>query len=90
MKYPTAYRWADLVVLTKIDLAEPCGFDEQAFLDSVAAVNPGVPVVRTSARTGQGVDDLVARLLAVRPTVRPDDTDPARHIEPAAAAGTGR
>jgi hydrogenase nickel incorporation protein HypB len=90
VKYPTAYRWADLVVLTKIDLAEPCGFDEQAFLDSVAAVNPGVPVVRTSARTGEGVDDLVTRLLAVRPDVRPEPTDPARHIEPAAAAGTGR
>ena len=86
VKYPTAYRWADLVVLTKIDLAEPCGFDEQAFLDSVAAVNPGVPVVRTSARTGEGVDDLVARLLAVRPA----SPDPARHTEPAASAGTGR
>ena len=91
VKYPTAYRWADLVVLTKTDLAGPCAFDEQAFLDAVAAVNPGVPVVRTSARTGEGVDDLVARFLAVRPAV-PAPTnvsDPALHTAPA-SAGTGR
>ncbi|HYN65595.1 MAG TPA: hypothetical protein VES93_01820, partial [Ornithinibacter sp.] len=62
-KYPTAYRWADLVVLTKVDLAAAWAFDEQAFLDSVTGVRPGVEVVSTSARTGQGVDGLLERLL---------------------------
>lgn len=95
VKYPTAYRWADLVVLTKVDLAGPCGFDEAAFLSAVEDVHPGVAVVRTSARTGEGVDDLVARLLAVRPlgTASAEGTagtDPARHDEPAAPARTGR
>jgi hydrogenase nickel incorporation protein HypB len=62
-KYPTAYRWADLVVLTKVDLAQACAFDEQAFLDSVSGVRPGVEVLTTSARTGQGVAALLDRLL---------------------------
>jgi len=63
-KYPTAYRWADLVVLTKVDLAGACDFDEQAFLDAVTGVAPGIEVLATSARTGQGVPALLDRLLA--------------------------
>lgn len=62
-KYPTAYRWADLVVLTKVDLMDACAFDEQAFLGSVSGVRPGVEVIPTSARTGQGVTALLDRLL---------------------------
>lgn len=62
VKYPTAYRWADVVVLTKIDLAEACAFDEQAFLAAVRDVRGDVEVLRTSARTGEGVDALLARL----------------------------
>jgi hydrogenase nickel incorporation protein HypB len=64
-KYPTAYRWADLVVVTKVDLAAVCSFDEQAFLDSVTGVRPGVEVMATSARTGHGVPQLLDRLLAL-------------------------
>ena len=63
VKYPTAYRWADLVVVTKVDLAAACAFDEQAFLDSVTGVHPGIEVIATSARTGQGVDALLERVL---------------------------
>ncbi|MBK6873335.1 MAG: hydrogenase nickel incorporation protein HypB [Kineosporiaceae bacterium] len=63
VKYPTAYRWADLAVLTKIDLIEPCGFDETVFSEAVRDVNPDLPVLRTSARTGQGVEELLAHLL---------------------------
>jgi hydrogenase nickel incorporation protein HypB len=68
VKYPTAYRWADLVVLTKTDIAEPCGFDETAFLAAVREVSPGVPVIRTSARTGEGVRELLDAFLARLPT----------------------
>jgi hydrogenase nickel incorporation protein HypB len=64
-KYPSAYRWADLVVLTKTDLSGACAFDEQAFLDSVTGVRPGVEVISTSARTGQGVQTLLDRLLTL-------------------------
>ncbi|MDB1088539.1 hydrogenase nickel incorporation protein HypB [Streptomyces sp. ACA25] len=66
LKYPTAFGLAHLVVLTKDDLAGPAGFARSAFLDNVARVNPGVPVLRTSARTGQGVGTFVEHVLAVR------------------------
>jgi len=65
LKYPSAYHWADLIVITKADLAEVVEFDETSFLDAAAAVRPGVPVLRTSSRTGEGLDDLVDRLVAL-------------------------
>jgi hydrogenase nickel incorporation protein HypB len=61
-KYPQLYHSADLVVVTKIDLAGPCDWDRAAALRSIAQVNPGVPVLLTSARTGDGVAELLAAL----------------------------
>ncbi|MEU2773468.1 hydrogenase nickel incorporation protein HypB [Streptomyces sp. NPDC007162] len=65
-KYPTAFGSAHLVVLTKTDLAGPAGFDGRAFAEQVRRVNPGVEIVPTCARTGDGVDTLLDRVLAVR------------------------
>lgn len=66
LKYPTAFGSAHLVVLTKTDLAEPAGFDAAAFDAHVRQVNPGVEIVRSCARTGEGVDTVLERVLAVR------------------------
>jgi hydrogenase nickel incorporation protein HypB len=66
LKYPSAFGSAHLVVLTKTDLAEPAGFDEAAFVAHVQQVNPGVEVVRSCARDGDGVDVLLERVLAAR------------------------
>ena len=65
VKYPTAYRWADLVVLTKTDLAAACEFDEQAFTEALASVAPGLTVARTSAKTGEGVSELLDELVGL-------------------------
>ncbi|MFI5617013.1 hydrogenase nickel incorporation protein HypB [Streptomyces sp. NPDC051567] len=65
LKYPTAFGTAQLVVITKTDIAEAVGFDEAAFRAHVQQVNPGVEVVRTSARSGEGVGLLLDRALAV-------------------------
>lgn len=65
VKYPTAFGLAHLVVLTKTDLAEAAAFDEGAFRGHVEDVNPGVGVLRTSARLGEGVDALLDAVLAV-------------------------
>ncbi|MFF3615735.1 hydrogenase nickel incorporation protein HypB [Streptomyces sp. NPDC002580] len=63
VKYPTAFGLAQLVVITKTDIADAVDFDRAAFLRGVHQVNPGVPVLETSARTGQGVDELLAHVL---------------------------
>lgn len=65
LKYPTAFGAANLVVLTKTDLADLVGFDAGSFTTAVERVNPGVEILRTSARTGQGVDTLLDRVLTV-------------------------
>ncbi|WP_317441486.1 hydrogenase nickel incorporation protein HypB [Streptomyces collinus] len=71
LKYPTAFGSAHLVVITKTDLAEAAGFDEAAFLANVQRVNPGVETVRSCARTGDGVDTLLAHTLAARHAAPP-------------------
>ncbi|MEU4583916.1 hydrogenase nickel incorporation protein HypB [Kitasatospora aureofaciens] len=58
VKYPNAFGSANLVVLTKSDLAQAAGFDEPAFRGHVDRVNPGVPLLETSARTEQGIGRL--------------------------------
>ncbi|GAB7059038.1 hydrogenase nickel incorporation protein HypB [Streptomyces mexicanus] len=73
LKYPTAFGSAHLVVATKTDLADAAGFDEDTFRANVHRVNPGVEIVRTCARTGDGVDTVLDRVLAAR------DTGPAHH-----------
>ncbi|MBW0116769.1 hydrogenase nickel incorporation protein HypB [Pseudonocardia abyssalis] len=56
LKYPVMFRSADLVLVNKIDLLPHLDFDLPLFHRNLQAVNPGVTVVETSARTGQGVD----------------------------------
>jgi hydrogenase nickel incorporation protein HypB len=66
LKYPSAFGLAHLVVVTKADLAEAVEFDRDGFLANVRQVNPGVEVVFTSARRGQGVGALLDRALAAQ------------------------
>ncbi|MGW2797351.1 hydrogenase nickel incorporation protein HypB [Streptomyces sp. NPDC001269] len=64
LKYPTAFGLAHLVVVTKTDIAEAVGFDEETFRVNVERVNPGVEVLLTSARRDVGVGLLLDRALA--------------------------
>ncbi|MEV0374696.1 hydrogenase nickel incorporation protein HypB [Streptomyces sp. NPDC050636] len=64
LKYPTAFGLAHLVVVTKTDIAEAVAFDEETFRANVERVNPGVEIVRTSARQGDGDGVLLDRALA--------------------------
>jgi hydrogenase nickel incorporation protein HypB len=89
LKYPTAFGSAHLVVVTKTDLAEAAGFDEAAFRAHVHRVNPGVGIVRSCARTGDGVDTVLELALAVRdgaPVHRPP-LAPRPHVHEPVGAG---
>jgi hydrogenase nickel incorporation protein HypB len=62
-KYPQLFHSADVVVVTKTDLAAAVEFDEVAALTAIRSVNPTVPVLSTSARSGAGVDELLNQLV---------------------------
>ena len=57
LKYPVMFRAAEVVVVNKIDLLPHLEFDLGRFLANLSAVNPEARVIRTSARTGEGVDE---------------------------------
>ncbi|HLJ58184.1 MAG TPA: hydrogenase nickel incorporation protein HypB [bacterium] len=63
-KYPTIFSTADLVVVTKLDLAGPAGYDDILARQALDAVRPGLDVVRVSVRTGEGMAEWLARLEA--------------------------
>ena len=56
LKYPVMFRAVDVVVVNKIDLLPHLDFDMGLFLANLTR-EPTRPVIRASARTGQGVDD---------------------------------
>lgn len=55
LKYPTLFRTADLVLLTKMDLATAAGFDREAALTNLRLAAPKAAVLEVSARSGQGM-----------------------------------
>ncbi|SCX32616.1 hydrogenase nickel incorporation protein HypB [Mycolicibacterium fluoranthenivorans] len=67
LKYPVMFRSVDLVLVNKMDLLPHLDYDLAAFHTNLKAVNPGVTVIETSARTGAGVDAWCDWLCALRP-----------------------
>jgi hydrogenase nickel incorporation protein HypB len=65
-KYPGIFNSADLAVITKYDLAGPCDFDLAAASASIHAVRPGVAILTTSAKTGEGMDAWLDALAGLR------------------------
>jgi hydrogenase nickel incorporation protein HypB len=63
LKYPLMFRTCDLVLINKTDLLPHLDYDIDRFLANLDAVNPGVPRMQISARTGEGVDAWCAWLL---------------------------
>lgn len=53
---------ADVVVISKGDLAGACGFDAHQARRNVARVAPQARIVELSARTGEGIAALLAAL----------------------------
>lgn len=56
LKYPPIYRNADVVLVTKTDLAAACGFDRDAAMASIRTVNPRARIIELSSRSGDGMD----------------------------------
>ena len=55
-KYPAIFEAVDLVIVTKSDLLPYLDFEVDTFRELVHGLNPGVPVLVLSAKTGDGMD----------------------------------
>ena len=64
LKYPTAFQSADVVILTKMDIAEVVGFDRAAAIDNIRRMAPQARMFKVSARTGKGLDAWLGYLQA--------------------------
>jgi hydrogenase nickel incorporation protein HypB len=60
IKYPDMFRAAGLMLLNKCDLLPYLNFDVDKAIDFARRVNPGLRVIRTSATSGEGMDEWLA------------------------------
>ncbi len=56
LKYPPMFQSADVVLITKSDLASACNYDRDMALANLRRLAPKARVFETSARTGQGLE----------------------------------
>jgi hydrogenase nickel incorporation protein HypB len=55
LKYPPMFRACDLVLINKMDLLPHLDFDLARFERNLEAVHPGVTMLWTSAKSGEGL-----------------------------------
>ena len=70
LKYPQLFHSADVVVITKTDIATAVEWDRTAAYAAIRSVNPAAPIVETSARSGAGVLELLTMLLTPSPQLQ--------------------
>ena len=62
LKYPSMFNSADAAVITKMDLAGPCGFDRETALRNINEIRRGIRIFETSSKTGAGMEEWLAYL----------------------------
>ncbi len=55
-KYPAAMAAADLLIVSKLDLLPHVDFDVHRCIESARRIQPGLPVLALSARSGEGME----------------------------------
>ncbi len=60
LKYPDMFRAADVMLLNKCDLLPHLEFDADLAVENARRVNPDIRVIRTSASSGEGMDEWLA------------------------------
>ena len=56
LKYPPMFQSADVVIISKMDLAQACSYDRDTALANIRRAAPKARIFETSAKTGQGLD----------------------------------
>jgi hydrogenase nickel incorporation protein HypB len=62
LKYPSLFKTADVVVITKVELAAAAGFERDTALRNIMQIAPQAVVLELSSRTGQGLPQWYAAL----------------------------
>jgi hydrogenase nickel incorporation protein HypB len=73
LKYPPIFQAADVVIISKIDLAQACGFARDTLHANLRSVAPGATIFEVSAKTGQGMDGWCEYLLKERQAINSRD-----------------
>jgi hydrogenase nickel incorporation protein HypB len=66
LKYPDMFAAAGVMVLNKIDLLPHVDFDVERCTEYARRINPGIEVLASSARSGDGLESWIAWLTARR------------------------
>jgi len=61
-KYPLMFNTSETMVLNKIDLLPHLDYSVDELMDNLKKVNPHIRVFQVSAKTGEGLDALVAHI----------------------------
>ncbi len=62
VKHPISTRAADVIVISKVDMADALGVNVQKMVEDAKRLNPRAPVILASVKTGQGIDELLKAL----------------------------
>ncbi len=70
LKYPVMFHSADVAVITKLDLAEPCECDLGLMRDNILSVRPGMRIFEVSAKKGSGIQSFIDFVVEARNRLR--------------------
>jgi hydrogenase nickel incorporation protein HypB len=56
LKYPAMFHSADVMVINKMDLLPYTDFSVEKVIGNARSLNPGIRILETSCRTGEGLD----------------------------------
>jgi hydrogenase nickel incorporation protein HypB len=59
-KHPMLFKMSDIAVINKIDLLKRLGTNVEKMVSDAKKINPNIDVIKTSAKTGENVDNLIA------------------------------
>ncbi len=62
LKYPLMYEKCDILIVSKIDVLPYFDFDTEKVVANVRMRNPKIDVIFVSAKTGEGMDELAAKI----------------------------
>jgi hydrogenase nickel incorporation protein HypB len=76
LKYPTIFNSSDIAILTKMDLAEAADFDVALAHRNIESVRPGMRIFEVSAKTGEGMSEVLDFLGSQRARSRKSLAEP--------------